>query len=47
MKGNKNVDEDVNKTVDDQIAGIMEDFDYHDTMNAENYEKYFEKNVHC
>ena len=21
----------------------MEDFDYHNTMNAENYEKYFEK----
>lgn len=36
-------DKEVNKTADDQIAGIMEDFDYHDTMNAENYEKYFEK----
>ena len=43
VKDNKNDDEDVNKTVDDQIAGIMEDFGYHDTMNAENYEKYFEK----
>ena len=24
-------------------AGIIEEFDYHDSMNAENYEKYFEK----
>ena len=26
-----------------EIQGIMEDFDYHESMNAENYEKYFEK----
>ena len=25
------------------IQWIMEDFDYHESMNAENYEKYFEK----
>ena len=43
LKGNKSDDEDVNKTMDDQIAGIMEVFDYHDTMNAENHGKYFEK----
>ena len=24
-------------------AGIIEEFDYHDSMDAENYEKYFEK----
>ena len=28
----------------DEEAGIMEDFDYHDNINAESYEKYF-KNV--
>lgn len=30
-------------TAKSEVAGIMENFDYHDTMNAENYEKYFEK----
>ena len=28
---------------ENEIQGIMEDFDYHESMNAENYEKYFEK----
>ena len=30
-------------TGENEIQGIMEDFDYHESMNAENYEKYFEK----
>ena len=28
---------------DNETDAIMEGFDYHDSMNAENYEKYFEK----
>ena len=28
---------------ENEDAGIIEEFDYHDSMNAENYEKYFEK----
>ena len=30
-------------TWENEIQGIMEDFDYHESMNAENYEKHFEK----
>ena len=30
-------------TGENEIQGIMEDFDYHESMNAENYEKYLEK----
>ena len=30
-------------TGEKEIQRIMEDFDYHESMNAENYEKYFEK----
>ena len=26
----------------EEEAGILEDFDYHDNINAESYEKYFE-----
>ena len=28
---------------ENEDAGIIEEFDYHDSMDAENYEKYFEK----
>ena len=30
-------------TGENEIQEIMKDFDYHESMNAENYEKYFEK----
>ena len=37
----KNNDEGEN-TEREEEGGIMHDFDYHDTINAESYEKYFE-----
>ena len=43
LKGNTSDNKDLNDTVDNQITRIMEDFDYHHTMNTENYEKYSEK----
>ena len=44
----KNNDVDGNEqSPENEDAGIMEEFDYHDSMNAENYEKYFEKFVNC
>ena len=40
----KNNDVDGNEqSSENEDAGIIEEFDYHDSMNAENYEKYFEK----
>ena len=30
------------KNTEREEEGIMHDFNYHDTINAENYEKYFE-----
>ena len=40
----KNNDVDGNEqSPENEDAGIIEEFDYHDSMNAENYEKYFEK----
>ena len=42
---NKSKKEDEVEVVDEKHedkAGILEDFDYHDNINAENYEKYFE-----
>ena len=35
---------DVGDEKHEEEAGILEDFDYHDNINAESYEKYF-KNV--
>ena len=40
----KNNDVDGNEqSPENEDAGIIEEFDYHNSMNAENYEKYFEK----
>ena len=40
----KNNDVDGNEqSPENEDAGIIEEFDYHDSKNAENYEKYFEK----
>ena len=38
--GVKSVDEEEST---DEESAIMSEFDYHDTINSENYEKYFEK----
>ena len=41
---NKDNDVDGNEqSPENEDDGIIEEFDYHDSMNAENYEKYFEK----
>ena len=39
-EGVKSVDEEEST---DEESAIMSEFDYHDTINSENYEKYFEK----
>ena len=39
---NKNKKDDEVEVGDEKQAGVLEDFDYHDNINAESYEKYFE-----
>ena len=41
-KSKKDDEVEVGNEKHEEEAGILEDFDYHDNMNAESYEKYFE-----